>query len=291
MSINSDGQPWPQTLSHDDLEWPSSDQRVLVPFHEAVNLSETGALGGSIAFGADGELYLLHATDADDVDGIDASRERSGLKLDIQDEFDVPVTDCVREYSPGILDSAIESHSITTTVIDEDEEVYSESRASAAKNCHTLVGTGMNSFDSPSSILVPVASGPHSGLATKIAQSIARAYDCWLELFHVVPENASQREKNDAKALLEAYEHRLDDDVEIDHLVYEAGESAEAIIEHSEYHSVTIMGAPQKGKLRRFIFGSTTDHVTDNVGHGPVLTARRRTQNSALSRWLRTPLR
>lgn len=284
MSINSEEQPWPQTLTHEDLEWPSSDQRVLVPFHEAVNLSETGSLGGSIAFGSEGELYLLHAVDGD-VDSIDQSRKISGLQLDIQEEFDVPVTNTVREYSPGVLDSVIESHSITTTVIDEDEEVFSShARANGAKNCHTLVGTGMDAFEAPSSILVPVASGPHSGLATKIAQSIAKAYDCWLELFHVIPEDATEEAEDDAYGLLDAYEYRLDDDVEVDHHVYEATDPAEVIIEHSDYHSATIMGAPGKGKLRRFIFGSTTDDVTDNVDHGPVLTARRRTQNSAFSR-------
>lgn len=281
MSINSEGQPWPQTLTHDDLEWPTSDQRVLVPFHDAANLVETGTLAGSIAFGSAGELYLLHAVDDDDSD---QSRKRSELQLAIQEEFDVPVTKAVQEYAPDVLEAAVDSYSITTAVIDEDEEVFA-SQANRT-NCHTLVGTGMDAFDAPSSILVPVASGPHSGLATKIAQSLARAYDCWIELFHVIPEDASRDVETDAHDLLEAYEYRLDDDVEVDHHVCEADDPATAIIEHSGYHSVTILGAPQKGKLRQFIFGSTTDEVKENVGRVPVLTARRKGAGSTLSRWL-----
>lgn len=284
MSINSEGKPWPQTLAHDDLEWPTSDQRVLVPFHEAVNLTETGALGGSIAFGAAGDLYLLHAVDPETAGRTDAARDLAGLELDVQERFDVPVVDTVRAYSPGVLDAVVDSHSITTTVIDEDETVFA-SEADDVSGCHTVVGTGMDAFDAPSSILVPVASGPHSGLATKIAQSIARAYDCWLELFHVVPEDASKATEADARDLLDAYEYRLDDDVEVDRHVHEGTDAAEAIIEHSDYHSVTVMGAPQKGKLRRFMFGSTTDDVTENVEHGPVLTARREGTGSGLSSW------
>jgi nucleotide-binding universal stress UspA family protein len=284
MSINSEGKPWPQALAHDDLDWPASDQRVLAPFHEAVNLSETSELGASIAFGSDGELYLLHAVDPDEIDDSDTVRELAGADLSVQETFDVPVSTAVRECSRDVIDTAVDSHSITATVVDEDEKAFS-SKAGTMKNCHTVVGTGMDSFDAPSSILVPVASGPHSGLATKIAQSIARAYDCWLELFHVIPEDASAAVQADAHDLLEAYEYRLADDVKVDHHVHEATDPAEAIIEHSEYHSVTILGAPQKGKLRRFMFGSTTDDVTEKVGRGPVLTARRKGAGSRLSSW------
>lgn len=289
MSINSAGKPWPQTLAHDDLEWPTDDQRVLVPFHEAVNLTETGLLGGSIAFGTGGELYLLHTVDPEAMPNRGAIREHSKLKLNVREEFDVPVIDTEREYSSGVLDSFVRSHSITTTVVDEAESSFFThvgERERVAKDCHTVIGTGMNDFESPSSILVPVASGPHSGLATKVAQSIAKAYDCWMELFHVISEDASTEQADDASDLLDAYEYRLDDSVDIDHHVYRATDTADAIVEHSGYHSLTILGAPQKGKLRRFLFGSTTDEVKDNIDHGPVLTAYRNLSESKISRWL-----
>lgn len=289
MSVNSPDRPWPQTLAHEDLDWPADDQRVLVPFHEAVNLSETGFLGGSIAFGSDGDLYLLHTLDADAIERSEAVRKQSELELEVRDRFDVPVIDTVEDYSSGVLDSFVRSHSITTTVVDEEQERFfsrTRSREAVVRDSHTVVGSGMDQFDAPSSILVPVASGPHSGLATKVAQSIAEAYDCWLELFHVIPEDAPDEARADADRLLDAYEYRLDDDVDVDQHVYEAGDPADAIIEHSEYHSVTILGAPQKGKLRRFLFGSTTDEVTRNAEYGPVLTARRNVRESAFSRWV-----
>ncbi|MFC7194261.1 universal stress protein [Halosimplex aquaticum] len=143
----------------------------------------------------------------------------------------------------------------------------------------------MEAFESPSSILVPVARGPHSGLATRIAEAIARAYDCWMELFHVVPEDAPSEAERDADELLDAYQYRLDDDVDVDTHVLRASDPAEAIIEHSGYHSMTVLGAPEKGTLRRFLFGSTTDEVTQNTDAKPILTAHRNSADSFVSRW------
>lgn len=289
MSINSDDRPWPQALGHEDLEWPAEEQRVLVPFREAVNEVETSLLGAGIAFGTDGDLYLLHAVDPDE--SLDASEIRRGaeLKMDVQDEFGVPVVQAEKAYSSGLLDSFVDSRSITATVVDRAEEgLFSRGRdeTTVAKGCHNIVGTRMDAFDSPASVLVPVAKGPHSGLATRVAEAIARAFDCWIELFHVVPEAATEREEADADRHLDACAYRLDDDVDVDYHVVRGSDPADEIIEHSQYHDVTVLGAPEKGKLRRFLFGYTTVDVKRDPETGPILTVHRNTDDSVLSRWL-----
>ncbi|WP_436927026.1 universal stress protein [Halosimplex amylolyticum] len=287
MSINSGDRPWPQTLDHEDMEWPPEEQRVLVPFREAVNVTETGFLGASVTFGTDGSLYILHAVE-DDVSRPAEIREHVELKREIQDEFGVPVVQQTDDYSRSMLDSFVSSHSITTTVVDREEaSLFPTGRPeeTVLRDCHTVVGTGMDAFDSPSSILVPVAKGPHSGLATRIAESIARAYGAWIELFHVLPEDAPEETERDADKLLDAYSYQLDDDVEVDYHVLRAPDTAEAIVEHAGYHSLTILGAPEKGKLRRFLFGSTTDEVTRNAESKPILTAHRASVDSFVSRW------
>jgi nucleotide-binding universal stress UspA family protein len=287
MSINSDDCPWPRTLAHDGLDWPGTEQRVLVPFREAVNLHETSLLGASVAFGIDGELYLLHAVDDGANADPDAIRQDAEVKMAVREEFPVPVVQTEAEFEPDLLDAMIDRHSITTTVVDRAEEsFFARGRDDPAPDCHSVVGTHMDRFDAPTSILVPVAKGPHSGLATRVAEAIATAYDSWLELFHVVPEDASDDVESDAEKLLDAYDYRLDDAVEVDHHVTYAPEAADAIIEHASYHDLTVLGAPQKGKLRRFLFGSTTDAVTEHADSDPVLTAHRNTDESTLSRWL-----
>lgn len=288
MSINSDDRPWPQALGDDELDWPADEQRILVPFCDAVNRRETSRLGASITFGTDGELYLLHAADPDDIVDTDELRHEAALEMEIRDQFSVPVVQAQKAYSPELLDSFVESRSITATVIDREERCFfsrGRDEKTVAEGCHTVVGTRMDRFESPSSLLVPVAKGPHSGLATRIAEAIARAYDCWMELFHVLPEEATEHDEADADKLLDVYESRLDDDVEVDHHVIRAADPADEIIEHSGYHGMTILGAPEKGKLRRFLFGSTTDDVNQDVGSVPVLTAHRNTNESMISRW------
>lgn len=288
MSINSGDRPWPQTLAHKDLDWPTTDQRILVPFHEAVNLHETSLLGASIAFGTDGELYLLHAID-DEIDKTDVIRHDAEVKKVIKDQFSVPLSQAEEIRSPKLLESFIDTHSITTTVIDSAEQSFLSSGLAphpVATECHSVVATRMDRFDAPASILVAVAAGPHSGLATRVAEAIAKAYDCWLELFHVIPDDAGDETKNDAEKLLEAYESRLDDAVDVDHLITSAPDPADAIIEHADYHDLTILGAPQKGTLRRFLFGSTPDTVKEDGVAGPVLTVHRNTTESIISRWL-----
>jgi nucleotide-binding universal stress UspA family protein len=287
MSVNPGDRPWPQVLGHEGVDWPTDEQRILVPFCDAVNERETSLLGAHVTFGVDGELYLLYAPDSEESVGTDELRNQAELKMELTDQFSIPVVQNEQPYSRGLLESFVESHSITTTVVDHAETCFfsrGRDEKTVAKGCHSVVGTRMDRFESPSSILVPVAKGPHSGLATRIAEAIARAADCWIELFHVVPEDATEREEADAGKLLDAYEYRLDDDVDVDHHVVRAPGPADEIIEHSSYHDMTILGAPEKGKLRRFLFGSTADQVKQDSESGPLLTAHRNTDESVLSR-------
>jgi nucleotide-binding universal stress UspA family protein len=287
MSINSEDRPWPKTISHDDVDWPAADQRILVPFCDAVNETETSLLSASITVGTDGELYVLHTTDGEEANS-DRIRDEAELQMEIQDAFSIPVTQVEEPHSTGVLDSVVDDYAITATVVDRAETTffsYGRDEKTVAKGCHRIVGTRMDRFERPSSILVPVAKGPHSGLAARIGEAVARAYDCWLELFHVLPADAGEREELDAEKLLDAYETQLGADVDVDHHVTTAADPATEIIEHSAYHDVTVLGAPEKGRLRRLLFGSTTTEVQAEGDSGPVLTVHRDTDESFISRW------
>ena len=288
MSVNSDGCPWPQPLDHKDMEWPSEEQRVLVPFREAANRTETSLLGGSIAFGTDGELYLLHAVEADTTADPDTIRKDAEAKLAVKQAFQIPVVQRREAFSPNVLDSFVETHAITSVLVDAEEESFfhqGEADETAGLDCHTLVGTQMDRFESPETVLVPVDRGPHSGIATRVAEAVATAYDSRIELFHVIREDATAQQRNDATKLLDAYSYRIDDDIDVTYHVEHDAEPARAIIERSERHDLTVLGAPEKGKLRRFLFGSTADSVVENAGSKPILVAHRNGTESLLSQW------
>jgi len=287
MSVNSDGCPWPQPLDHRDMEWPAEEQRVLVPFREGVNRTETSLLGGSIAFGTDGKLYLLHAVEGDATTDPDTIRNDAKAKMAVKQAFQIPVVQRREAFSPDCLGSFVETHAITSVLVDDEERSFfaQGDDETADLDCHTLVGTRMDNFESPETVLVPVDRGPHSGIATRVAEAVATAYDSRIELFHVAPENATDKQQDDATKLLDAYSYRIDDAIEVTYHVAHGDEPAQSIIDQSERHDLTVLGAPEKGKLRRFLFGSTADSVVENGGTKPILVAHRNGTDSLLSRW------
>lgn len=122
------------------------------------------------------------------------------------------------------------------------------------------------------SILVPVAGGPHSGVATDVARTIALVHDAHVDLLHVAtgdtdPERAAEEYLRPAR-------RRLRDCEDVETRVLEAENAAEAIVEQSHYYDVTVVGGPRSSRLGRFVFGSTARDVRDRAGNA-VVTARR----------------
>lgn len=136
-----------------------------------------------------------------------------------------------------------------------------------------IVVNGQPGYDEVTSILLPVAGGPHSGLATDVARRIAEDQDAWVDVLHVVEEDAPAHRRMAAEEYVEAARNRLAGFENVDTWILEADDVAEAIIEQSEYYSLTVLGAPTKGRLRQFVFGSTTDDVRANA-KSLVLTGR-----------------
>lgn len=282
MSINPDDRPWPRQVAHEDADWPTEDQRVLIPFREQVNAVEAGSLAAGITVGVDGKLYVLQAVEDDSLDP-EAIHKESRLMRDLSESFDVPTIQHETHDRRGAIADFVRQHDITTTVLDQAEKFGGPT--DRHPDCHTVVGTGLEHFESPSSILVPVAKGPHSGLAVKIAAALARAHDAWLELLHVVPADASDSVESDVRGLLDSYSHRVDG-ASADCLVEHNNDVTGAIAKQASYHDLTVLGAPQKGRLRRWLFGSTTDTVCEDVQNGPVLTVERKGEGGYLSDWL-----
>lgn len=134
----------------------------------------------------------------------------------------------------------------------------------ANAECPVAVPTATKLPEAVHSVLVPVAGGPRSPIATGIAESIARAHDAWIELLHVTTTDGPARQEGGDQQL-SAARNRLAETDNVDTRLLEAENVAEAIIEQSQYYDVTVIGAPRTPRLRRFLFGSTARTVQQNA--------------------------
>lgn len=134
-----------------------------------------------------------------------------------------------------------------------------------------VVANGRGDLGDPASILVPVAGGPHSGLAVEVACALARHTDAWVELFTVIPDNASAEHRSQGAEQLAQARQSAGEFENLDTWLYEDNDPAMAIAQQSEYYDAVVMGAPTKGRIRRTVFGSTPDSV-DRCVDIPVVT-------------------
>jgi nucleotide-binding universal stress UspA family protein len=156
--------------------------------------------------------------------------------------------------------------------------------ALASGGTHVAV-TRESELDGVSSMLVPVARGPHLDATLDMARALAESTDAWVDLFHVVEEGETESDVDD---LFEYCSDRLLGFANFDTWRYEEeGESpAQAIVEQSSYYDATVVGAPQKGRIREFVDGSTTELV-QSLCENTVITVRSGdVESSRLDRWL-----
>lgn len=156
-------------------------------------------------------------------------------------------------------------------------------RIATHADCDVLVVNGQSGYDSVASILLPVAGGPHSGLAADVARRIAEECGAWIDVLHVVDEDASARERDAADELVDATYNRIARSGKTSRWMLDADDVEAAIIEQSRYYGLTVIGAPTKGRLRRFVYGSTSRTVREKA-HSVVLSARNNSSSSRPTR-------
>jgi len=146
-------------------------------------------------------------------------------------------------------------------------------RIAAHTDADVVVVNGQTGFEDPASILLPIAGGPHSGLAADVATSIATGSDAWIDILHVISEGTSDHQRDTAEELVDDIYRRIDRPDTTTRWVLETSDITTSIIDQSRCYDLTVIGAPTKGRLRKFMFGSTSQSVRKNAG-SVVLSAR-----------------
>lgn len=207
-----------------------------------------------VEVGAGGATVHLPGTESAGVGAGDAAVERVASEAEAAD------ADVVTLQRPASESGGVGLRRATTD------------RLVAALSTDVVVANGSGSLDDLASILVPVADGPHTPLAVRTARALARRTGAWVELFHVVPEGTGGDTRVRGERCLEAAAAGLQGFDRHDSWLYEATDPATAIAEQSRYYDAVVMGAPEMGRIRRLVFGSTVDAVDERV-EVPIVTA------------------
>jgi len=121
----------------------------------------------------------------------------------------------------------------------------------------------------PGRLLVPTAGGPDSVLAAALAAALAAEHGSTVELLHVPRADESHEE---GRAFLE--EWAADNGLADADLRVEDGDAETVIERRARDATLLLIGATEKGLLRRLVRGSLVVDVVDDVGCSVVLAER-----------------
>ena len=120
---------------------------------------------------------------------------------------------------------------------------------------HTVASLAESDAETIESILLPVGTGPHAALASEAARAVARAFDASVAVLHVIPPDASGKERSNARDLLTFAEYVLGPEVRSETELREASDTTDVIIEEARNHDFTSIGSPErKFGLRDLVF-------------------------------------
>jgi nucleotide-binding universal stress UspA family protein len=125
------------------------------------------------------------------------------------------------------------------------------------------------------SVLVPVAGGPHCGLAVELAGTIAAQHDASVHLLHVTHPDTDDLTQEDTSALLQNYGSSLSEtNVSVESTTLRSDHVAGAITDETANHDLTILGATRDPFLKRKLVGSVAEGVGRAAASSVILTRK-----------------
>lgn len=134
--------------------------------------------------------------------------------------------------------------------------------------------------NSPDSILVPIAGGPHDELGAELAGIIAAQHDASVTLLHVETPETTEKEHEEHAALLEERREIIPDETPVEQQIVQNDHVAGAVSDATTEHDLTILGATRDPFLKRKLVGSVAQGVGRTAGSSVIVT-RRQFENSS----------
>ena len=202
--------------------------------------------------------------------------------LNTIDESPVPPEGIVRfcrQVAEGVM-QAISEHDIDLVVLPANSGVEGVLNGDITRqiergaDCDVVVIDRFPQQASRTKTLLPIAGGPHSGLAVDVAASLVSESNVWVEILHVIGSDPSTEQQERAEQFVTTARDRFGTSGNVDTWVLEADEPMDAIIEQSQHYDLTIIGAPTTSRLRQFVSGSKSRTIASDAQSG-VLVVRK----------------
>lgn len=254
---------------------------ILVPMRDGESTTQAFTYAVALADATGRELVFLDPVTVQTLDGSEEEScraEERAARARRASDGSVSATGIVETGST--VASAVE-HAVTnvgarTVVVEEPpaDGVLSGLRPStgeriaAGVDADVVRPNGRGNLDDVRSVLVPVAGGPHSGLAVDAARALAAATGAWIDLLYVFSADATEADREAGRAVLSEASSRLSSFDRVDTWSLEAEpetDVADVLVQQAGYYDAVVMGAPTKGRLRRFVSGSTTESVAESA--------------------------
>ncbi len=226
-------------------------------------------IGQTIARASGGDITVVDPTAADDDPLVTFDDDDDPVEW-ITDylETGTPVPDGVfhARGAESRIRELIEGRRFDTLVLPKSSDMGLHLRRRVRKlgenaPCNVIAVNGDTGYRSFASILLPIATGPHSGLATDVAGGIAAEIGAYVDILHVIPTEADADRRQQAVECTETAAERIDLPDRANTWILEGDDPAQAIIEQSSYYGMTVIGAPTAGRLHRFVYGSTSQSI------------------------------
>ncbi|WP_290810473.1 universal stress protein [Halovivax sp.] len=161
----------------------------------------------------------------------------------------------------------------------------------ADADCDVLVKRIDRERGDVSSVLVPVAGGPHTELAAETAGAIARGRGATVELATVVSPDADEAAVDDARAMLTRTSPTLGAVETVTETVLRGDDVVETIVERAADHDATVLGAGGGGLFHRVLVENVPERVAREVDGAVVMVKRPESVSRALWRRLAERIR
>lgn len=151
-------------------------------------------------------------------------------------------------------------------------------RLAARAPCDVVWINGDGSYQSFASILLPIAEGPHSGVAADVAAAVAERVDAHVDILHVLNPDGDARARDRAERRIATANDIMGIPERTSPWILESPDPVGTIVEQSTYYGLTVIGAPTAGRLKRWMYGSRSHSISDGANN-MVIAAKAGTSN------------